>query len=37
MRPIEFTVERYERLPMTAENEKLLRFDKTPSTRHVWR
>jgi hypothetical protein len=37
MRPIEFTVDRYERLPINAENEKLLRFDKTPKTRHVWR
>ena len=37
MRPIEFTVKRYERLPLNAENAKLLRFDKTPNTRYAWR
>jgi hypothetical protein len=37
MAPLEFKVERYERLPITPQNEQLLRFDKTPKTRHVWR
>ena len=34
---LEFTVEAYERLPRNAETEKLLRFEETPNTKHVWR
>ena len=33
---LEFTVEGYERLPLNAETEKLLKFDKTPDTKYVW-
>jgi hypothetical protein len=34
--PLDFTVERYERLPLNAETEKLLRFQTTPQTRTSW-
>jgi hypothetical protein len=34
---LEFTVEVYERLPLNAETQRLLRFEETPSTKHVWR
>ncbi|HEX6023893.1 MAG TPA: hypothetical protein VFZ00_18025 [Solirubrobacter sp.] len=34
---IQFTVTGYERLPLNAETEKLLRFGKTPNTKYVWR
>ena len=34
---LEFTVEDYERLPLNAETEKLLTFEETPKTKHVWR
>jgi hypothetical protein len=33
----EFVISGYERIPLNAESEKLLRFDKTPNTQYVWR
>ncbi|MDA0180428.1 hypothetical protein OJ997_09000 [Solirubrobacter phytolaccae] len=33
----QFTVVLYERLPLNEQTEQLLKFDKTPETRYVWR